>query len=136
MKSKLKAVLCASVALLFVSGGTLAHHTSSGLFSVKVSKTLKGTVQRWLYVNPHAALVIDIKNEAGVTETWRAEFTSPGGLKSCCAIGRTTFKAGDQVTVYGHPYFNNIKTVDAVKVTDASGKEYTVRSSAQPEYEK
>ena len=131
----LKAAFCAAAILLFVSIGTLAHHTSAGLFSTKVSKTLKGTVQRWRYVNPHAALVIEIKNENGVAETWRAEFTSPGGLKSCCEITRTTFKQGDTVTVYGHPYFNDIKTMDAVKVTDAGGKEYTVRSSAEPEYE-
>ena len=136
MFNTLKAVLCTAVVVLFFSVGLLAHHTSAGLFSTKVSKTLKGTVQRWLYVNPHAALVIEIKNENGVAETWRAEFTSPGGLKSCCEITRTTFKQGDNVTVYGHPYFNNIKTMDAVRVTDAGGKEYTVRSSAEPEYEK
>jgi hypothetical protein len=125
------------LAIVFLATTALAfgHHTSAGLFSTKVDKTLKGTVQRWLYVNPHAALVIEIKNDAGVSETWRAEFTSPGGLKSCCEITRTTFKAGDQVTVYGHPYFKNIKTIDAIKVTDAQGKQYTVRNSAQPEYE-
>src|SRR5688572_6002486 len=102
-----KAALSAAVVVLLVSMGALAHHTSAGLFSTKVSKTLKGTVQRWLYVNPHAALVVEIKNENGVAETWRAEFTSPGGLKSCCGISRTTFKPGDNVIVDGHPYFNN-----------------------------
>jgi hypothetical protein len=135
MFNMLKAALCAVIILLSVSIGMLAHHTSAGLFSTKVSKSLEGTVQRWLYVNPHAALVVEIKNESGIAETWRAEFTSPGGLKSCCGISRMTFKQGDKVTVYGHPYFNNIKTIDAVKVTDGDGKEYTVRSSAEPEYE-
>src|SRR5687768_4850489 len=101
------------IVLLAASAAAFGHHTSAGLFSTKVSKTLKGTVQKWLYVNPHAALVVDIKNDAGLVETWRAEFTSPGGLKSCCGISRTTFKAGDPVTVIGHPYFNNIKTMDA-----------------------
>ena len=135
MVSQMRVALFAGGIILVASSVMFAHHTSAGLFSTKVDKTLKGTVQRWLYVNPHAALVIDIKNEAGVTETWRAEFTSPGGLKSCCEITRTSFKPGDQVTVQGHPYFNNIKTMDAIKVIMANGKELTVRSSAEPEYE-
>ena len=132
MKGKASVAL---LSLLVVSSVISAHHTSAGLFSAKVNKTLKGTVQKWLYVNPHAALVMDIKNDAGVIETWRVEFTSPGGLKSCCGITRTSFQPGEQVTVVGHPYVNNIKTMDAMQVTLANGKEFAVRSSAEPEYE-
>ena len=135
MRSKVKIALSVIAVLLVISSVMFAHHTSAGLFSVKVNKTLKGTVQKWLYVNPHAALVLDIKNEAGEVETWRAEFTSPGGLKSCCDITRVTFKPGDPITIVGHPYFNNIKTMDAMKVIFPSGKEVAVRSSAEPEYE-
>jgi hypothetical protein len=135
MASKVKIGSLVMAVALIATTVAFAHHTSAGLFSTKVTKTFKGTVQRWLYVNPHAALVFDIKNEAGVTETWRAEFTSPGGLKSCCEITRTSFKPGDQVTISGHPYFNDIKTMDAIRVTLPNGKEHAVRSSAEPEYE-
>src|SRR5437667_2422059 len=134
MRAKVNAALFVMAGLL-VSSVMFAHHTSAGLFSAKVDKTLKGTVQKWIYVNPHAALVIDITNEAGATETWRVEFTSPGGLKSCCDIGRLSFKAGETITIVGHPYFNNIKTMDAMKVIFPDGKEVAVRSSAEPEYE-
>lgn len=134
-KNRSMFITFATLVLLGLSTAAFGHHTSAGLFSTKVNKTLKGTVQKWLYVNPHAALVVDIKNDAGQVETWRTEFTSPGGLKSCCGITRTTFKPGDQISVTGHPYFNNIKTMDAIKVTDAGGKEYTVRNSEEPEYE-
>jgi hypothetical protein len=135
MRDKTKITRIIIAVLLMASTAMFAHHTSAGLFSVKVDKTLKGTVQKWIYVNPHAALVIDVKNDAGETETWRAEFTSPGGLKSCCDITRLTFKPGDPITIVGHPYFNNIKTMDAIKVIFPNGKEVAVRSSAEPEYE-
>ena len=135
MRTKVTVSLFLIAGLLMVSSLVFAHHTSAGLFSAKVDKTLKGTVQKWIYVNPHAALVMDVMNEAGATETWRIEFTSPGGLKSCCEITRLSFKAGDMITIVGHPYFNNIKTMDAMKVVFPNGKEVAVRSSAEPEYE-
>ena len=135
MRSKVRVALLLIAGLLMVVGIAFAHHTSAGLFSAKVDKTLKGTVQKWIYVNPHAALVMDVMNEAGAMETWRIEFTSPGGLKSCCEITRLTFKAGDPITIVGHPYFNNIKTMDAMKIIFPNGKEVAVRSSAEPEYE-
>jgi Family of unknown function (DUF6152) len=136
MKSKMFTALLVTAVLLVVSSQIFAHHTSAGLFDAKVDKTLKGTVQKWLYVNPHAALVVDVKDAGGNVETWRIEFTSPGGLKSCCGLTRTSFQAGDPVTVLGHPYFNNIKTMDAEKVILANGKELAVRNVAAPEYEK
>jgi len=133
MKGKVLTAVLVTALLLVVTG--FAHHTSAGLFDSKVDKTLKGTVQKWLYVNPHAALVMDVKDASGNVETWRIEFTSPGGLKSCCGLLRTSFQAGDSVTIVGHPYFNNIKTMDAEKVILANGKELAVRNVAAPEYE-
>jgi len=135
MKDKLVVAVFVGMIILALSTAMFAHHTSAGLFDAKVDKTLKGTVQKWLYVNPHAALVIDIKDASGNVETWRVEFTSPGGLKSCCGLLRTSFQTGDSVTVIGHPYFNNIKTMDAEKVILANGKELAVRNVAAPEYE-
>jgi len=135
MKGKALVAMLVTVVLLVVSSVMFAHHTSAGLFDAKVNKTLKGAVQKWLYVNPHSALVIDVKDATGNVETWRVEFTSPGGLKSCCGLTRTSFQAGDQVTVIGHPYFNNIKTMDAEKLILANGKELAVRNVAAPEYE-
>ena len=92
MRTKTRVALFLIAGLVSISSVVLGHHTSAGLFSAKVDKTLKGTVQKWIFVNPHAALVIDVKNEAGATETWRIEFTSPGGLKSCCEITRLTLR--------------------------------------------
>ncbi|HYR82536.1 MAG TPA: DUF6152 family protein [Terriglobia bacterium] len=135
MKSKSLVAMLVTMVLLVVSSVMFAHHTSSGLFDSKVNKTLKGAVQKWLYVNPHAALVIEVKDAKGNAETWRVEFTSPNGLKACCSLSRTSLQAGDQVTVVGHPYFNNIKTMDAEKLTLPNGKELAVRNVAAPEYE-
>jgi hypothetical protein len=36
-------------------------------------------------------------------------------------------KAGDQVKIIGYPYFGGKKTMFAVRVTVANGKEYVVR---------
>jgi hypothetical protein len=135
MKSRAVMAVVVGGIFLAVTGLTFAHHTSAGLFNIKDQKTLKGTVQKWLFVNPHVAMVIDIKNEKGQAETWRAEFTSPNGLKSCCDLTRTSLKPGDQVTIFGHPYLNDIKALDAIKLTMPNGNELVVRNDAAPEYE-
>jgi Family of unknown function (DUF6152) len=79
-----------------------------------------------------SALLVDVKNDKGVVETWAVEFHPPNVMNRGLGWTHNTFKPGDQVTIYGHPekksvpLVNGMKSLRPVKVTMASGQEVTV----------
>ena len=89
------AILIASACLLTVP--VRAHHGAASFDNEKVL-TLKGTVTEWLWLNPHCFLKIDVKDEKGEVKNWNLELGNPTD-SSTVGYRRTTFKAGDEVTV-------------------------------------
>jgi Family of unknown function (DUF6152) len=137
MRSTLKCVALVALfvaAVFFVSlNVAFAHHAAAGLFSPDVVKTINGTVKRWNFVNPHPALILDIKTTEGTVEEWRVEFAAVRQLSANHGWTRNTMKPGDEVKIFGYPYFGGQKTMFAVRVTLPSGKEYVVRSPRDAE---
>src|ERR1700730_9089369 len=97
----LKPTQCLATAL-FLSLATvrpvMAHHGSQGFDFDGPRKTLKGTVARFAWQNPHAQIFVDVKDDGGNVVTWVMELNNPGNL---VAEGWThsSMKAGDEVTV-------------------------------------
>lgn len=84
-----------------VCGPVMAHHGSQG-YDLTARKTLKGTVSRFAWQNPHAQIYVDVKDEKGTVATWAMELNNPGNL---VGLGWThsSVKAGDEVTVTFSP---------------------------------
>jgi len=101
MKGTLLSIAVVVAALLTVSAPAWAHHGTSAYDSAKTLK-LKGTVTAFTWVNPHASLEWDVKNENGAVEHWVVELTSPGMLTRS-GWHHDSVKAGDEVTVHFHP---------------------------------
>jgi hypothetical protein len=82
-----------------------AHHGSQGYDFTGPRKTLKGTVTKFAWENPHAQLYLDVKDEKGNVVNWVMELNNPGNL---VGLGWThsSIKAGDQVTVTFNPGLN------------------------------
>ena len=59
---------------LFSTG--LAHHSFTGEFDVQRLETVKGTVTKFFFVNPHIRIYLDVENEQGETEEWWIEMNS------------------------------------------------------------
>jgi hypothetical protein len=127
MRKNMRVAFFLAASLLGASGGLLAHHSAAGLFSPDVERTITGTVTRWLFVNPHPAIVMDVKNDQGVVETWRIQFPNPAGLTRRFGWNRNSIKPGDQVKVLGNPYLDDHKVMFPLIVTLPDGKGYTVR---------
>jgi hypothetical protein len=83
-------------------GAAVAHHSFGNIYDSGKTVTLTGTVREFLFVHPHPFLVMEVRNESGVQETWRAEMDNRFELED---IGMTdrTFRPGDQVIVGGSP---------------------------------
>lgn len=103
--------LCASAA---------AHHGSQGYDFSGPKKTLKGTVSRFAWQNPHAQLYLDVKDEKGNVVNWAMELNNPGNL---VGLGWThsSVKAGDEVTVMFNPGINGKPIGICVDVAFADG---------------
>jgi hypothetical protein len=66
-------------ALLFLASSASAHHATALEYDASKAATLKGTITRMDWANPHIHVFMQIKSERGVAEEWDVEFPSPGG---------------------------------------------------------
>lgn len=77
----------------------LAHH-GLARFDTTHIVTMKGTVTRFDWINPHAYVYADIPDQHGKTANWMLECGSLGML-SRFGWSPDVVKKGDTVTVYG-----------------------------------
>jgi len=94
-------LLAGGAFLLLVSAPALAHH-GTGTYDSSKSVTLSGVVTEFAFTNPHAALYFDAKDDTGKVVNWAIEMNSPGVLRRA-GWTKTTFKAGDQITITVRP---------------------------------
>jgi hypothetical protein len=95
-------VIAAGVLLLSVP--LIAHHGAAALDTGK-EVTVKGTVTEWIWSNPHCFLQFDAKDDAGTVRNWAVETQNPTAMTQR-GWSRTSFKAGDAVTVTLEPVKN------------------------------
>lgn len=87
-------------AVLALAHGASAHHNMTALFDFNDRVTLKGTLTKVDWRNPHAYLTVDVKNAAGAMESWSAEGPSPTWFR-IRDVGKADFEStiGKELTV-------------------------------------
>jgi hypothetical protein len=83
-------------------GAAVAHHTFSGVYDSEKTVTLSATVREFQFIHPHPFLVVEVRNDAGQRQIWRAEMDNRVELEEI-GVTRSTFRPGDQVIVSGSP---------------------------------
>jgi hypothetical protein len=108
-------------ALLSLSAPGFAHHGAAGYDSNKLT-TLKGTVTDFRFQNPHAQILLDVKDSSGKVQNWILEAV---GIATLSRNGWTKniIKPGDTITVTGNPTKNGSPAMRLTKVVLANGKE-------------
>lgn len=91
-------------AIMLLSAPLLAHHGAAALDTGK-EITLKGTVTQWIWSNPHCFLQFDAKDDTGAVRNWAVETQNPTAMTQR-GWARSSFKAGDEVTVTVEPVKN------------------------------
>jgi DNA/RNA endonuclease YhcR with UshA esterase domain len=106
----------ASVFSLLLFGSTAsAHHSFAAEYDNNKQVTVKGTVQKVAWVNPHAYVYIDVKDENGKVTTWAFESLSPNALARQ-GWTRNSLKVGEAVTTAdGRKVFAGSSADDATK---------------------
>jgi hypothetical protein len=121
--------LVAGLALL-APAGALAHHSFAAEYDTKKPVTLKGTVSKVEWTNPHARFYIDVKDESGTVVTWNLELASPNVLTRQ-GWNRHTLNVGDVVTVDGAQAKDGSQMANARTVTLADGKKVFAGSASE-----
>ncbi|AKR56892.1 hypothetical protein XM25_14045 [Devosia sp. H5989] len=100
-----------------------AHH-SNAMFDYTKGKEreLKGTVNQFLWTNPHGYLEMAVTTSSGKIQKWTVEFQ---GLQGMASRGLTidSFKPGDEVTVIIHPLRNGTTGGDFYSAVLSDGSE-------------
>jgi hypothetical protein len=122
------ALLVAAAGLLISGGPALAHHSFAAEYDANQPLTLKGTVTKIEWTNPHARFYISVKDEKGVLTDWNLELASPNGLVRN-GWTRKSLNVGDEVTVQGSAARDGSKMANARVVTLANGRQVFAGSS-------
>ena len=95
-----RALLTAGLAVLIGPTRRLFAHHSTAMYDMANPVTVKGTVKRFEWTNPHAFIFMDVKDEKAGSVEWEIELMSLNHLRSYGWM-RTTVKPGDTIGCTG-----------------------------------
>jgi hypothetical protein len=113
-------VLVAGIGLLMSGARIAAHHSTAADFDEDKSVTIKGTVSKIEWENPHARFFVD-RMVDGKMESWSFELASPNSLTRG-GWGRRTLTVGEEVTASGSPARSGKTMAVTHSVIKADGK--------------
>jgi len=125
------AVLAVAAVVAAAGVPAIAHHSFAAEFDAKQPITLKGTVTKVEWMNPHTYFYLDVTEANGSVTNWGLEMGSPNGLMRA-GWSRNTLKVGDVVTVEGtrakqKPHIGNARVVTLVATIVAMAARVVVR---------
>ena len=106
--------------LLCVVAPLAAHHSVSGEYDPNKKVTIKGTVSKVEWTNPHARIYVDVTDQGGKVTTWNFELAARSALTRQGWTG-TSVKVGDTVTVEGDAARSGIPGAHTRSVVLADG---------------
>jgi hypothetical protein len=117
---------CSALLVLLFATSAFAHHSVSN-FDFDKNVTVSGNVTYFSFTNPHSFIDMQVKDAKGTMIAWKVFATSKVVLQR---YGWTpaSVKAGDAITVTGHPDKLKPQEMYLTKIKFANGKEW-LRSS-------
>lgn len=122
--------LAVAVIAAAAAAPALSHH-SAAMFDATKTVEHKGTVKKFLWVNPHSLLVVSVRNSRGEIEDYSYEANGPGYLVRN-GWKRESVKAGDEITVVSNPLIDGRPGGNLVEVTLPDGSKLSARPQPPP----
>ena len=123
-KTMMMAALGFATAMACLPG--FAHHGAAA-YDVSKTVTIKGTVNKWVWSNPHCLLFVDTADDAGQVVHWIFETQNPLSMSNL-GWGNDSFKAGDKITIRATPAKNGQPIGLVVDVVQANGHKLNARN--------
>lgn len=109
--------LLVGAAVLTAAAAANAHHSFAVHYDPEQTRVVEGIAKSFRFTNPHGILLLEVTNDAGQTETWTVETTSPSAMRRR-GWSQDMIKPGDTVRVDGYvardgSHLMRIRTVTA-----------------------
>jgi hypothetical protein len=121
-------IATATILVLTASPRLAAHHAFAAEFDGSKPVTLKGTVTKMEWINPHAWLHIDVKGPDGKVVEWRFEMGAPNALLKA-GWSKNDIKPGTAVTVSGFQARAGGPVANAFQIRLPDGRDLFAASS-------
>jgi hypothetical protein len=128
MRKTLAFVLPAGL-LLLAAAPLLAHHAFAAEFDANKPVKFRGTVEKMEWINPHAWIRIDVKDESGKITKWMIEAAAPNALLRRGWTKESLLK-GTEIYVEGFQAIDGTNKANGSIITFADGRKLFVGSSA------
>lgn len=118
---RLKLVLSLAGFVFAVALPVVAHHSVAAEFDNTKRVTIKGSVTKLEWMNPHIWVYVDAKDDSGNVVKWQCEGGPPNSLTRA-GWTRNALKIGDEVTIEGILAKNGSNTCNSQRVTLPDGR--------------
>ena len=118
---------CAVAMLIGVAPRPMLAHHGAAAYDMSKSITLKGTVTKITWANPHISFFVDVTDTQGKVMNWGFDAAPPSALQAR-GWKATTIKAGDIITIEGFPARDGKPYSAATRVTVADGRTFIAGS--------
>jgi hypothetical protein len=119
-----------STLLMFLAflGGSLAvcvpsfaHHGSASYKTDNLVVMKQATVTRFLWANPHAMLLFDVRDNNGSVSHWVGEADSPSAIR-LLGWNKDSLHPGDVITIHLYPskFESNVGRLETVVLADGT----------------
>ncbi len=105
-----------------------AHHSFASEFDADQPITLKGTLTKFDFVNPHGWIYVDVKGDDGIVVNWAVETGGPGALLRR-GVRKDSFPIGVEVVVKGYRAKSGLPKANGASIKLADGRDYFLGSS-------
>ncbi len=123
-----KITTLALAAMVLMAARAQAHHAFAAEFDAKQPITLRGTVTRVEWINPHTWIHIDVKDADGKVTEWMIEGGTPNTLLRA-GVDRKSLPAGTEIVVDGYRAKSGLNRANGRDITLADGRRLSLGSS-------